>query len=143
MDGHAQICRVLAYDGNGYFTILRGEEKVFVQRDRLTFIPDKEEEAMNTIDIDRAALIEQAASEMHRVMMERRACIQQGVTLLTTADIDVAELLAPIRERHVGIHKCENGSWWTDDPNYRGQVAMKGKCRTVRLLDAIEAEVAP
>lgn len=41
MDGHAQLCRVLSYDGNGYFTILRGEEKVFVHRDRLTFIPDR------------------------------------------------------------------------------------------------------
>ena len=38
MDGHARLCRVLTYDGNGYFTILRGEQKVFVHRDRLTFI---------------------------------------------------------------------------------------------------------
>ena len=41
MDGHSQICRVLSYDGSGYFTILRGEEKVFVKRDRLVFIPDR------------------------------------------------------------------------------------------------------
>ena len=41
MDGHDQICRVLAYEGNGYFTILRGEEKVFVHRDRLIFIQDR------------------------------------------------------------------------------------------------------
>ena len=41
MDGHTRICRVLSYDGSGYFTILRGEEKVFVKRDRLVFIPDR------------------------------------------------------------------------------------------------------
>lgn len=45
MDGHTQICRVLSYDGNGYFTILRGEEKVFVKRDRLVFTLDRKKKS--------------------------------------------------------------------------------------------------
>jgi len=43
MDGHKRVCQTLSYDGNGFFTILRGNDKVFVRRSRLTFIPDQKE----------------------------------------------------------------------------------------------------
>ena len=39
-----RVVKVLTYDGNGFFTVLevRGktERRVFVHRDRLTFLPD-------------------------------------------------------------------------------------------------------
>lgn len=45
IDNKGRIVQVLSYDGEGMFTVLRSngtsEEKVFVRRDRLTFIPDR------------------------------------------------------------------------------------------------------
>ena len=42
LDGHKPPVHVLNYEGNGYFTVLRrADEKVFVKRERLTFIPER------------------------------------------------------------------------------------------------------
>lgn len=44
LDGHSRPVRVLAYEGNGFFTVLRSngvsEDEVFVRRERLTFLKD-------------------------------------------------------------------------------------------------------
>lgn len=38
LDKHTPPVRVLAYEGNGYFTVLRHDDaEVFVHRNRLTF----------------------------------------------------------------------------------------------------------
>lgn len=43
LDGHKPPVRVLTYDGNNFFTVLRqpGDEKVLVKRERLTFVKER------------------------------------------------------------------------------------------------------